>query len=94
MADGRAQHTATRLADGRFLIVGGYWNDGQNAGTLSSAELYDPGTGGFSPIGSIGTPRAGHHATLLQDGRVLIAGGVDIRSRGSVDLVSAVLYQP
>jgi WD40 repeat protein len=94
MADGRSHHTATRLPDGRVLIVGGFWNDGQNAGVLSSAELYDPGTGIFSPIGSIGTPREGHHTTLLQDGRVLIAGGAEIGRRGAVAVPSALLYQP
>jgi hypothetical protein len=61
---------------------------------LSGAELYDPGTGGFSSIGSIGTPRANHTATLLDDGRVLIAGGYDESRNGTVSVSSALLYQP
>jgi WD40 repeat protein len=94
MADGRSQHTATRLADGRVLIVGGWSYDGQMTDVLSGAELYDPGTGGFSSIGSIGTPRANHTATLLDDGRVLIAGGYDESRNGTVSVSSALLYQP
>ncbi len=55
---------------------------------LTSAELYDPGTGKFSPTGSLGTARALATATLLLDGRVLVAGGDS--STGT----SAELYQP
>src|SRR5215831_15228238 len=74
MTTARAFHTATLLFDGRVLIVGG-----DKAGT---AELYDPTTGTFTPTGN-GTTGHGtingvlgvSTATLLPDGRVLIAGG-------------------
>jgi|GEM_PF-1769333 len=39
------------------------------------AELYDPNSGVWTPVPSIG-PRAGHAAVLLGDGSVLIAGGI------------------
>jgi hypothetical protein len=94
MDEGRQQHTATLLADGRILIAGGYWSDGQKWRVLSSTEMYDPATGDFSPIGSMGTPREGHSATLLNDGRVLIAGGTDIGHNGAVGVPSAVLFEP
>ena len=82
----RDSHTATLLADGRVLIVGGVGD----VGDVASAELYDPKTGTFSPTGSMAAPRASFTATLLSDGRVLVAGGVN----DSSPLASAELYDP
>src|SRR2546425_8172293 len=67
----RAGHTATLLADGRILIVGGE----TASRPVSEAEIFDPTSGGFSVVGSSVVARADHTATLLGDGRVLIAGG-------------------
>ena len=94
MVDGRQQHTATLLPDGRVFIAGGYWSDGQNWRVLSATEMYDPATGDFSPVGSMGAAREGHGAPLLDDGRVLIVGGEDIGNSGGFAVTSAVLYQP
>jgi large repetitive protein len=52
MATARAWHTATRLPDGRVLVTGGdsvAWD--LSGPFLSSAEIYDPATGTFSPAG-------------------------------------------
>jgi len=88
----RGFDTATRLADGRVLLVGGdsaEWNfDGPY---IASAELYDPTAGSFRLTGAMATGRNLHTATLLLDGRVLIAGG---DGRGTVSLASAELYDP
>ena len=94
MDEGRQQHTATLLKDGRVLIAGGYWSDGRRWNVLASTEMFDPGTNGINPVGSMGPRRQGQTATLLADGRVLIAGGEDIQSEGGVRIGSAVLYQP
>jgi hypothetical protein len=82
MAAPRALHTATRLADGRVLIVGGGVTEpGQSTApgvdTLPPPEIYDPATGSFGPAGgNTVIPRIFSSATLLPDGKVLIAGGM------------------
>ena len=99
LASPRGYQTATLLLDGRVLIAGGgaaVW-PGSLAPTpvsgalLTSAELYDPKTGTFSPTGSMATPRETHTATLLADGRVLITGGNDTSDHG---VAMAELYDP
>jgi N-acetylneuraminic acid mutarotase len=68
----RAGHTATVLADGKVLVVGG-GNDSPDA--IDSSELYDPASRSWSYTGRLNVARAGHTATQLADGRVLVAGG-------------------
>ena len=90
MSVGRSAFTATRLANGKVLVTGGV-----GAGFFSSAELFDPaasgGAGGFIATGSMTTPREQHSATLLPNGRVLVAGGTP---DGPSVLSSAELYTP
>ncbi|HEX5590039.1 MAG TPA: kelch repeat-containing protein [Candidatus Limnocylindrales bacterium] len=75
-AIGRVASTATLLLDGRVLVVGGF--DGPfayGANSTASAEIWDPATGAFRETGWMASPRVGHTATMLADGRVLITGG-------------------
>jgi hypothetical protein len=60
---------------------------------LASAELYNPAAGKFTATGSMTTARGWHTATLLQDGKVLIAGGAS-PSAGPTILASTELYDP
>ncbi len=87
----RELHTATLLPDGRVLVAGG--NDDANGQgiLLSSVEIYNPATGTWSAGPSLGTARAGHSATLMPDGRVLVYAGA---GNGNTYLTNAELYDP
>jgi hypothetical protein len=74
MSTGRYFFTATRLNNGKVLVVGGCNLVGCGSGTTST-ELFDPATNTWSPTGSLAMTRAGHTATLLQDGRVMVVSG-------------------
>jgi plastocyanin len=71
----RGLFTATLLADGRVLIVGGMTATGSDSQALASAEIYDPVAGTFRFTGGLAVARFGHTATRLADGRVLVVGG-------------------
>jgi hypothetical protein len=86
----RLFHTATLLNDGRVLIVGGRDRADATGKDNASAELYDPATGAFTRTGDMTIARTGHSATLLGDGRVLIAGG----KQGNEHTATAELYDP
>lgn len=86
MTSMRDSHAATRLADGRVLITGG-WAD---APIVATAELYDPATGRFRATGSMAGNRGFHTSTLLPDGRVLVTGG----SADAGAIATAELYNP
>jgi hypothetical protein len=90
LAGARYGATATRLNDGRVLIVGGTGNSG--SGLMTTAELYDPATCRFQAGGFLPSARPGFTATLLLDGRVLIVGGYD--TTGGHTIASALLYDP
>jgi hypothetical protein len=87
MLQERSFHTATQLADGTVLAVGG---EDSAAAILSGAERYDPVGNFWSGVGGLASPREYHSATLLPDGRVLVAGG---RAAGGA-LASAELFDP
>jgi len=95
MLAGRYRHSATLLNDGRVLVAGGNANDSGTRGVqccLASAELYDPSTGTWASTGSMIDPRVEFIATLLNDGRVLVAGGDNGANNGFV--AGAELYDP
>jgi CSLREA domain-containing protein len=105
---GRYNHTTTLLASGKVLVAGGVNPDVKFdasglyiGGYLMSAELYDPATGMWTQTGSLNMRRSQHTATLLPDGKVLVAGGYIIKLKdtgdpvfGNLYLDSAELYDP
>ena len=77
--------TIVPLNTGNILLIGGY-----NGNSLSSTQIYTPGSG-WSNGPSLSTARRSHTATILKDGRVLVVGGRD--SAGS-QLSSSEIYNP
>jgi N-acetylneuraminic acid mutarotase len=78
----RSGHAAVSLTDGTVLILGGAANtiSGGVASAgglyLSAAELYNPATNGFVAVGSMQSARSLSAAVRLNDGRVLVSGGI------------------
>lgn len=89
----RAAHTATPLPDGRVLIAGGCTSAGCG-GTPEGgrSEIFDPATRRFAPGPSLVHARAGHTATRLSDGRILLTGGYP--DEGRPPLAAAELFDP
>ena len=56
-----------------------------------SAEIYDPASGQFTATGSMATPRAFHTTTLLQNGKVLVTGALNLLITGGE---KAELFDP
>jgi N-acetylneuraminic acid mutarotase len=81
------------LSSGKVLAVGGCTAQNSNGctGVTASAEVYDPSSGTWSATGSMKAARGAFTATLLQSGKVLIAGGIN--SAGN-PIKSAELYDP
>ncbi len=84
----RAWHTATKLFDGKVLIVGGFdWSSG-----IATAEIFDPETNEFTQLEySMAQGRGAHSATVLASGKILLAGGFDL---GAQAIDRAELFDP
>jgi N-acetylneuraminic acid mutarotase len=75
MSTGRDDSGLVKLNDGRLVIIGGAGDDG-NYNPKASIEIFDPTTNLFTvQTYAMITPRAGHRATLLQNGKILVTGG-------------------
>jgi hypothetical protein len=91
----RENHTATWLSPsvvagslaGSVLVAGG----GDVSAPTDSAEVFNPQTAAFSPVGAMTTARTMQSAILLPTGKVLIAGG---QSSDTNFLVTAELFDP
>lgn len=99
LVDGRSEHTATLLANGKVLFAGGL---GTSNLPLKTTELYEYATGKWALTRNKANnattqllgERALHTATLLPNGKVLVAGGVLVTARSQVALGTAELFDP
>jgi len=72
------------LPNGNVLVAGG-----SSDLPIAGAELYDPVSGTWTATDSLDTARFIHTATLLRNGKVLVAGGEDT---SFMSLASSELY--
>lgn len=84
-------HSATLLGDGRVLVAGGSWSGTTASGVLAVAQLYDPTTNQWQATAPMHRPRSYHASALLDDGRVLVAGG---RGPDGRSMTAAEVWDP
>jgi hypothetical protein len=86
MSSGSLGATPVGTADGKALMVGG----SSNVLGIDNVEIYDTASNTFTAGTPMADPRLFPTATLLPNGRVLIAGG----DNGTNFLNRTELYQP
>lgn len=88
----RSAHTATLLPGGNVLIAGGFKKGSDGVSQIYSAttELFVDSSSRFVPGPEMYFGRAGHTATMLDDGTVLIVGGFT----GQGMSATAEIYDP
>ncbi len=94
MHERRVDHSTTLLGNGTVLVAGGLSVAGSAAKVTSSAEIFDPARGVFTVVGGMSFRRYKHSAVLLNDGRVLIAGGIIPEPGARHRYTTAELYDP
>lgn len=96
----RAGHAVATMvpvaaAPSRVLTCGGWVAPTASAGVpvavTDSVEIYDPAAQTWTPAAPMATARAYHTATTMNDGRVLVVGGV---GRDGAALATAEAYDP
>ena len=89
MTSPRSGHTATLLSSGKVLLAGG--SNGAQTTPTNTAELFDPAFQTFTSLpNTMTSARYAHTMTLLQSGKVLLAGGYT----GSDDTNTAEVFDP
>lgn len=98
LVDGRSEQTATLLPNGKVLFAGGLSTSNT---TLKSTELYEYALGKWevtrnsaNSTTQMFSERALHTATLLPNGKVLVAGGLAVAATAQVALSTAELFDP
>ena len=96
MKSARADHTATLLASGEVLVVGGWNGNAPDAPDDPPfdplfAETFDATPGSFTATRDMNSTRSGHTATLLPNGKVAVIGGFAVPQDAAA---SVELYDP
>lgn len=94
LPEGRGGHTATLLPDGRVLVVGGETAANDPNTALNKATVYNAQTNTWTEVATMSAARAGHTATLLSNGRVLVVGGAGAARGGGAAPSPAEIFNP
>jgi hypothetical protein len=89
MITGRFWHTLLPLPGGDLIAIGGL---NSTTGALSSCEIYRWGADQWVEASPLSSPRARFSATVLDDGRILVAGGHNGTAKKSID--TCEVYDP
>ncbi len=94
LSGARTDFASAPLPDGRVLVAGGFRREAGTSVFLASAELFDPaaagGAGAFAATGNMAASRRYPAFASLQDGRVLVVGGVGVNGIEA----TAEIYDP
>ncbi len=94
LGEARTNHAAVLLSDrSSVLVMGGAGGDNADV-SISSAELFDARSGTWTRVGPLNLDRTGQTATLLSDGRVLVAGGESAKRGQRRSLQSTEVFDP
>jgi hypothetical protein len=95
MSVARARQTATLLQDGEVLVAGGATTyHGETGSVTATAEIFDPRADSWRAAPPMSEPRYVDAASLLRDGRVLVAGGWYSTSNSDPSHATAEIYDP
>ncbi|MFA6094002.1 MAG: kelch repeat-containing protein [Elusimicrobiota bacterium] len=86
-------HTATLLKDGRVLVVGGYAHLIGSNTPYAGAYIFDPVANAWTPVADLLPHRRNHAAVRLEDGRVLVCGGIQLTGSPR-NLLNVDIYDP
>ena len=82
----------TQIGDGGALVAGGFH---VNVGSLDQAQEYRPILGVWFGVAPFSLRRRDHTATLLDDGAVLVLGGVTTGASEELQMLSSTeVYLP
>jgi N-acetylneuraminic acid mutarotase len=90
LVESLSQTKLTILADGSAFVAGGTTGV-QPFSIVANSERFDPGTDTWSAGAPMSQARFTHTQTLLNDGRVLVAGGRDVNE---TPVTSSEVYDP
>ena len=94
-ACGQYMQTFLTTLQSGVVLAAGAWMGGCQSGAFPStnADVYNPATGNWAPVGALNTGRASTTPTILPDGRVLLAGGM-VGTPSSAPSASAEIFNP